>query len=67
MNCWEFKRCGYEKICPAYPDNGRTCARVRGTVCCDSRLNTFLKKLAKCMRCSFYKSEHYDRTYKGTI
>lgn len=42
MNCWEFMKCGRELggskvkelgVCPAYPDHGRQCARVVGTLC----------------------------------
>jgi hypothetical protein len=42
MNCWEFKKCGREKgraktsehgVCPAYPNDGRRCAHIAGTLC----------------------------------
>lgn len=70
MNCWEFKKCGREAggikatelgICPAYPDNGKRCARVAGTLCGGTVQGTFAMKIGSCMTCDFYKSEHYDR------
>lgn len=69
MNCWEFKRCGREEggqkadklgICPAYPDKGRDCARVVGTLCGGKVQGTFAEKLGNCMYCDFYKSEHFN-------
>ena len=72
MKCWEFKKCGREKggvgvkelgVCPAYPDHGKHCARVAGTFCDGKIQGSFAAKLADCMKCNFYKSEHYDRKY----
>ncbi len=74
MNCWEFKKCGREKgganvaelgVCPAYPDNGKCCARVAGTFCGGKIQGSFAIKLGNCLDCDFYMSEHYDRQYKG--
>lgn len=74
MNCWEFKKCGREEggakaqefgVCSAYPDHGHQCARVAGTLCGGKVQGTFASKLPNCMQCEFYKSEHYDRKYKG--
>ncbi len=68
MNCWEFKKCGRvlggEKVeefgvCPAYPDGGKICARIVGTLCDGEVQGAFAMKLAHCMICDFYKSEHY--------
>ena len=68
MNCWEYHNCGREGngakahelgICPAYPDMGRHCARVAGTLCGGQVQGTLAQKLGSCFRCSFYKSEHY--------
>ena len=77
MNCWEFKKCGREnggesgegevKLCPAYPDNGKHCARVAGTLCEGLIQGTFATKLACYINCDFYKSEHYDKTYNNTM
>ena len=74
MNCWEYKKCGREAggknagelgVCPAYPDQGRHCARVAGTLCGGKVQGIFATKLVNCMKCDFYTSEHYDRSYKG--
>ena len=68
MNCWEFKRCGREAggtksyelgVCPAYPDHGQCCARVAGTFCGGEVQGTFAIKLATCVDCDFFESEHY--------
>ncbi len=70
MNCWEFKKCGREEsglnskelgVCPAYPDMGKTCARVAGTLCGGKIQGLFAEKLQNCMQCDFYKSDHYQR------
>ena len=72
MNCWEYKNCGREQggskeqemgRCPAFPDHGKHCARVAGTFCGDIVQGSFAEKLADCMSCDFYQSEHYDKTY----
>lgn len=74
MNCWEFKKCGREKggakaeelgVCPAYPDNGTTCARVAGTLCGGIVQGTFATKLGNCLKCEFYSSVHYDKSYSA--
>ena len=77
MNCWEFKKCGREnggesgegemQPCPAYPDNGKRCARVAGTLCGGRIQGAFATKLASCMNCDFYKSEHYDKIYNNSM
>ncbi len=70
MNCWEFKRCGREAggakvgelgVCPAYPTDGTHCARTTGTLCGGVVQGSFALKLANCMKCDFYRSEHYKR------
>ena len=70
LNCWEFKKCGREDggvnavelgVCPAYPDNGRLCARIAGTLCGGTVQGTFAQKLGNCMQCDFYRSSHYDK------
>ncbi len=76
MNCWEFKKCGRipggekEKelgICPVYPKHGKHCARVAGTLCGGKVQGIFAIKLPSCMQCEFYKSRHYDRSFKELI
>ena len=75
-NCWEFKKCGREGgganavemgVCPAYPDDGRICARVAGTFCtlCEGGIQgTYARKLDSCLECDFYQSHHYNRAYR---
>ncbi len=47
MKCWEFKKCGVKEkklgACPAYPDNGRICWYVAGTLC-DGKVQDSLAK-----------------------
>jgi hypothetical protein len=74
MDCWEFKGCefhaggkfaGQHGVCPAYPHRGRHCARVAGTMCEGELQGGYARKLARCLSCDFYRSEHYDRSYGG--
>lgn len=74
MNCWEFKKCGRQPggakskefgVCPVVPDHGRHCARMTGTLCGGKVQVAFASKLTNCMQCDFYKSPHYDKSYKG--
>ncbi|MBF0475198.1 MAG: hypothetical protein HQK59_05075 [Deltaproteobacteria bacterium] len=76
MNCWEFKKCGRQAggdkvkeigVCPAYPDYGKCCARVAGTLCGGKVQGTFATEMTTCLDCDFYKSEHYDRSIKTII
>jgi len=75
MQCWEFKKCGRVKggaksdtlgICPAYPDHGKSCAIISGTLCGGVVQGSFAQKLTNCMECEFYKSEYYDKTIVKT-
>jgi len=72
MNCWEFWKCGREKggskahvlgICSVYPDNGRHCAHTVGTFSRVGEEGVLSMKFPGCTQCSFYKSEHYDRSH----
>ena len=72
MNCWEFKNCGREEggtkagemgVCPAYPDHGKHCARIAGTLCGGAVQGVFASKLSTCLKCEFYRSDFYDRNY----
>ena len=74
MNCWEFKKCGREAggakekvlgACPAYPNHGKHCARIAGTMCGGKVQGSFAQKVPSCMQCDFYKSANYDKAYKG--
>jgi hypothetical protein len=73
MNCWEFNKCGREAggvnvqengVCPAYPDHGRKCAQIAGTLCGGKVQGTIATKLLNCIECDFFQSMHYDRSYK---
>jgi len=70
MNCWEFKKCGREKggskvaefgVCPAYPNNGTSCAKIAGTLCGGQVQGSFAQKVSNCMQCDFYKSDSYSK------
>jgi methyl-accepting chemotaxis protein len=65
MNCWEFKKCGKERTCPAYPNNGRQCALVAGTLCGGTVQGNYAKKITNCRLCDFYQSEHYGVSSSG--
>ena len=69
MNCWEFTKCGREAgggnidekgVCPVFPNDGGNCARVAGTLCNGAVQGTFAIKLADCMKCNFFNSEHHQ-------
>ncbi len=64
MYCWEFKKCGRQQTCPAYPQQGNHCARIAGTLCGGKVQGTFAAKLPNCMQCDFYQSPYYDHKYK---
>ena len=62
-NCWELKKCGREAggakaaelgVCPAYPDHGRECWFVAGTMCGGAVQGTYAEKLGNCAQCDFY-------------
>ncbi|MFC1835600.1 two-CW domain-containing protein [Thermodesulfobacteriota bacterium] len=53
-NCWEVRKCGKEKDCPAYPYHGRMCFAVTGTCHNGEDLKTFSRKLEKCRACKVY-------------
>jgi len=72
LNCWQFMECGREVggakaqelgICPVYPDHGRHCARIAGTLCGGEVQGTFARKYGNCRKCRFYKSRHYERMF----
>ncbi|HYA13499.1 MAG TPA: methyl-accepting chemotaxis protein [Syntrophales bacterium] len=74
INCWEFKKCGREAggvkakdlgVCPAYPNHGKHCAQVAGTLCGGLVQGSFATKISNCMQCDYYKSRYYDKTYNG--
>jgi hypothetical protein len=58
VNCWEYKKCRKEKECPAYPNHGRICFSVTGTVCLGEVQGTYQEKIKMCReRCTFYIEE----------
>ncbi|MBW6487192.1 MAG: HD domain-containing protein [Syntrophobacterales bacterium] len=72
LNCWEFMKCGREVggakadelgICLAYPDHGKHCARIVGTLCGGEVQGSFAQKFGNCRKCPFFKSKHYDRMF----
>jgi len=75
QNCWEWKNCGREHggakvaqfgVCPAYPDNGHSCACICGTLCGGRIQGSFSEKLANCIGCDFYNSVHYEGRTSAT-
>jgi hypothetical protein len=65
IQCWEFKKCGREGggakvaelgVCPAYPDHGRDCWAVAGTLCGGKVQGTTASKMGNCRNCEFYES-----------
>lgn len=69
MNCWEFMQCGRELgglkayefgFCQAYPNDGKQCARVAGTLCGGEVQGTFAMKIFDCVKCDFYNSKYYQ-------
>ena len=69
MNCWEFMKCGREPggskvftlgICQAFPDDGKQCARIAGTLCGGEVQGTYAMKIFDCAECDFYKSKYYQ-------
>jgi hypothetical protein len=71
MNCWEFMKCGREAgglkvhelgVCEAYPNYGKQCAGIAGTLCEGKVQGTFAMKIFDCVKCDFYKSKHYQHT-----
>ena len=69
MNCWEFMQCGREAgganvhelgVCRAYPNHGRQCAKVAGTLRDGRVQGSYAMKIFDCVRCDFYNSPNYD-------
>ena len=48
-------------VCPAYPNHGRICAHVTGTLCGGEVACDFASKIETCRNCDFFKSDNYDR------
>lgn len=54
-NCWERMQCGREGNCPAYPNFGRACFAVTGTMCRGEDQGSYREKIRNCRSCSFYE------------
>ena len=59
MDCWEYKNCDWTEECPAFPDHGDCCVVKHGTLCCES--HDLIEKMTTCVKCSFYKSEYFNK------
>lgn len=59
--CWEIMRCGVDKIenaaerCPAFPNYGRICWSVAGTLSETKVHCTVAEKIGDCHKCPFYE------------
>jgi methyl-accepting chemotaxis protein len=61
--CWEYIKCGFERNCPAYPDHGRDCWTVDGTLCRGEKQGTADQKKQDCITlCKFMEG-----VYSGKI
>jgi len=49
-------------VCQAYPDYGKQCANVAGTLCGGAVQGTSAMKIFDCVKCAFYKSKYYQHT-----
>ena len=66
LNCWEYgKGCTVKDDCPAYPNNGRICFSVSGTMCHGEKQGGYDEKKAGCRKCDFYKNEIHGLTDRG--
>jgi hypothetical protein len=52
--CWEHMHCEREDKCSAYPEYGRACFAVTGTLCRGEDLGSYREKINRCRTCSFY-------------
>jgi len=56
INCWEQRKCKVYEGCPAYPDQGRICFSVTGTLCRGETQGNYFKKIKMCKeQCEFIK------------
>ncbi len=67
VQCWEYMKCGVEKTaeagwsCPAYPDFGRICWSVAGTLAETTVQGITAKKIGDCRKCGFYRGVEITR------
>lgn len=58
LNCWESLNCGKTNECPAYPDHGRDCFAVTGTLCNGTKQGAYKEKIDACRKnCGFYSGK----------
>jgi len=64
QNCWEILNCGREGgganvgdlgVCPAWPDNGKTCFSVAKTLCKGVVQGNYEQKIQNCRVCEVYE------------
>lgn len=58
VQCWEFLKCPTDRKekCPAYPNQGRICFSVSGTLCRGELQGNYQAKKPECLaKCDFYK------------
>lgn len=59
MNCWEKMWCSAEVRgkCRAYPDHGKDCWKVTGTMCGGGAIKakTITEKINYCRGCDYYR------------
>lgn len=68
MFCWDFHNCGEKKQdCPAYPNGGKHCASLAGTIGSGEPVQTFEQKFNRCTYCAFFHSDHYAEEFDGNI
>lgn len=79
-NCWEFMKCGREKlnkkgICPAVIEakadkinrglnGGRVCWAVAGTYCNGKVQGTYAQKLLSCLLCDFRQKVREEEEFR---
>jgi methyl-accepting chemotaxis protein len=54
LNCWDYMKCAREETCPAYPNFGRACFAVTGTLCKGKEQGSYALKISRCRSCGFY-------------
>jgi len=57
--CWEYMGCNqdinHEESCPAYPNFGKICWAVAGTLCAGKIHGTYAQKIHDCHNCGYYR------------
>lgn len=52
--CWEYMKCVSRDKCPAFPDHGRDCWEISGTLCKGEKPLTKVEKRHDCVTlCKF--------------